>query len=212
MYMLPGIPRFGISLHKDLRLLEFVRTVLPEFDIICCQEVFYTLNNRKQQLIHLAQMAGFPYHATSSKPSLFFQSVTDSGLLTLSRFPIVKSEFEAYPYGVFSDSISRKGVLFTHIKIKDTDLLLFNTHMQASYISTDLEEVKASITSREVQFELLRDFINVKLDLFRDEHLREPSLVMLCGDLNVDSKRNSQLMQELKRDFEAKGTILELKD
>ena len=94
-------------------------------------------------------MAGFSYHAKSEKSGIFTQSVTDSGLMTISRFPIVESKFVSYPFGVFSDSISRKGVLYTHIKIKDRNLLLFNTHMQASYISTNLDEVKASISLRE---------------------------------------------------------------
>jgi sphingomyelin phosphodiesterase len=89
--------------------------------------------------------------------------MTDGGLVTISRFPILESEFRPYTIGVFSDSISNKGVLYTKIMIKDQYLHLFNTHMNASYFTTNLDEVQASIDTREEQIELLRDFINVKI-------------------------------------------------
>lgn len=95
-------------------------------------------------------MAGFAYSAKSQASGIYSGKNTDSGLLTMSRFPILESEFQPYTYGVFSDSVSNKGVLYTKILIKDMVLHLFNTHMQASYISTDLNEVKASVETREI--------------------------------------------------------------
>lgn len=47
MFLLPNIPQFGFNLYKDQRMMEFAKTILPQFDITCCQEVFYTLNARK---------------------------------------------------------------------------------------------------------------------------------------------------------------------
>lgn len=70
-------------------------------------------------MISIAQHSGFPYHAKSSLPGLFTGKMTDGGMLTLSRFPILESEFKPYTLGVFSDSISNKGVLYTKILIKD---------------------------------------------------------------------------------------------
>lgn len=148
MFLLPNIPQFGLNLYKEQRMLEFVKTVLPQFDIICCQEVFYTFNARKDQLINYAQLSGYPYSAKSPKPGLFSVKSTDAGLLTLSRFPIIQSEFRSYSNGVFSDSISDKGVLYTQIMIGSQIIHLFNTHMQASYISTNIQEIKASIDTR----------------------------------------------------------------
>jgi hypothetical protein len=65
MYMLPGLPEGKVKLHKDDRMKQFVIRVLPEFDIICCQETFYTVNARKETLNHYAQMSGFAYSAKS---------------------------------------------------------------------------------------------------------------------------------------------------
>ena len=36
MFMLPGLPEGKVKLHKDDRMKEFVRTVLPQFDVVCC--------------------------------------------------------------------------------------------------------------------------------------------------------------------------------
>lgn len=90
MYMLPGVPSSKMNLYKDLRLLEFARTILPKYDIVCCQEVFYTLNGRKEKLKDLAAVLGFTYSARSPRPKLFCRHLTDGGILTLSRFPIIE--------------------------------------------------------------------------------------------------------------------------
>ena len=182
MFLLPPPNLTGIKHHKDIRVLEFCRSFMQDYDIICFQETFTTLNTRKQMLIEIGEASGFSYHARCQPPSLFTGKLTDSGLLILSRFPIVESEFQSYGIGVFSDGISNKGVLFARIKVKDQYLNVFNTHLNASYVSTNLQELKSSLDVREQQLEQLRDFINVKIDQFG-----EKDLYILCGDLNVDS-------------------------
>jgi len=57
------------------------------------------------------------YHAFSDPPSFFSGYATDGGLVILSRFPIVESSFGPFPYGVLSDSLSYKGVLYAKILI-----------------------------------------------------------------------------------------------
>lgn len=57
------------------------------------------------------------YHAIGDSPSLFSGFATDGGLLTLSRFPIIETEFEPFAYGVVSDALSYKGVLYVKILI-----------------------------------------------------------------------------------------------
>ena len=61
MFCLPAIPRFGLSQHKNMRIEEFSRSILPKYDIHCLQEVFYLFNDRKERLSHIAQLAGFPF-------------------------------------------------------------------------------------------------------------------------------------------------------
>ena len=89
MFMRPPPVKTNHSDHKNARLRNYI-THLEKFDIICNQEVFTTLNSRKQQLIHHAKKAGFLYHAVPKTPAYFSRYYTDGGLLILSRFPIVE--------------------------------------------------------------------------------------------------------------------------
>ena len=111
----------------------------------------------------------------------------DSGLVTVSRFPIIESEFTAFKYGVFSDSYAMKGVLYSLVKIQGEYLMVFNTHLNASYFGTDFKALAASIQTRQMQLEHLRDFINLKLDYHLHFTGKVP-LVILLGDMNVDSR------------------------
>ena len=94
-------------------------------------------------------MAGLTHHAKSPKPLTFKGKVTDAGLLTISRFPIIESDFRSYGPGKFSDAIADKGVLFTKIKVRDEYLYLFNTHAQATYFSINTDELKETVDTRE---------------------------------------------------------------
>jgi hypothetical protein len=55
------------------------------------------------------------HYAVPDVPSFFSGYATDGGLLILSRFPIIEQEFCPYPYGVVSDALSYKGVLYAKI-------------------------------------------------------------------------------------------------
>ena len=68
--MLPGYPG-GANLYKELRLKKFINNILPNYDIVCCQETFGMLNDRKENLIYYAQLAGFPYHAKNPQAQMF---------------------------------------------------------------------------------------------------------------------------------------------
>ena len=139
MFMRPPPVKTNATDFKDARLDEFVKQ-FDNFDIICFQEVFTTLNTRKQRLISYAQKAGLIYHSVSDPPGLFSGYATDGGLLIVSRFPIVESDFDPYPYGVVSDALSYKGVQYAKILIHGKHVLhLFNTHTQASYFHDELE-------------------------------------------------------------------------
>jgi endonuclease/exonuclease/phosphatase family metal-dependent hydrolase len=181
IFLRPPLVKNNESDHKDSRLKEFIKQ-LPEFDIVCLQEMFGFLNKRKHKLIRCATKAGFLYYADSTSPSFFTSFVVDGGLLVLSRFPILASEFKPYPYGIFSDALSQKGVLYTKIQIKDEILHLFSTHTQASYFG---ENQKYPILTRADQFTMLRQFITTVLP---KNNYKDGELVLIVGDFNVDSR------------------------
>lgn len=195
--MLPGLPEFGNPLYKSDRLRYFTKNVLPNFDIVCCQEIFLLLNDRKQSVINYAHHSGFPFHARSVLPNMLHGFLPDGGLLTLSRFPILESEFKPFPYGVFSDSCANKGVLYTKIDVKGEILHLFNTHMQATYFSLDSNHAKASVETRELQVAMVRDFINQKVEAHARTN-KEPGLVLLAGDLNIDSSDSKVFLNRIR--------------
>jgi hypothetical protein len=69
---------------KDERLADFIK-ILENFDIICLQEMFGLLNDRKQELIKYANKAGLFFYCDSPSPSFFSKYLVDGGLLILSR-------------------------------------------------------------------------------------------------------------------------------
>ena len=56
------------------------------------------------------------------------KKLVDSGLLTLSRFRIVKKEFYEYKNYSGFDCVLKRGVLYTKQKVKDCYIHHFNTH------------------------------------------------------------------------------------
>jgi sphingomyelin phosphodiesterase len=79
------------------------------------------------------------YQAVSPSPGILSGYLIDGGLLTISRFPITEQRFQPFRFGVLSDTLAMKGVLYTRIELeKERTLHLFNTHLQASYADTEI--------------------------------------------------------------------------
>ena len=113
-------------------------------------------------------------------PSLFSGPFVDGGLVILSRFPIIEHDFEPYPYGVLSDGLSYKGILYAKILVRPGHVLhLFNTHTQASYFDSDLETFAKTFETRARQLEHLRAYIAWKTADARE------GLIIVAGDFNV---------------------------
>lgn len=75
-----------------------------------------------------AQKCGFIYFAESPEPrfgSLYF---VDSGLMIFSKFPVVRSEFKRFKFGLGSDSEAQRGVLFAEIQVADKKVQLYTCH------------------------------------------------------------------------------------
>ncbi len=80
-------------------------------------------------MLKKAVKKGLLHFADSPEPSFFSSQIVDGGLLTVSRHPILHSRFYDYSINVMADFISRKGVLYTQIKVGLQTLHLFNTHL-----------------------------------------------------------------------------------
>ena len=89
-----------------------------DYDIICLQECFDTFTHRQFDLIEKLEKAGFKYVNTSDKPGFCEPKMIDGGIVVMSKFPIVESNF--YDYGTMgqSDGLSKKGILYCRIQIE----------------------------------------------------------------------------------------------
>jgi len=174
----PMISTYGDD-YKNERLDEFAK-VMGNYNIICLQEIFLPFSSRRKTLIELARKFGFKYSTESPKPNFFSKFFCDGGLLVLSKFPIMYTEFRKYPEGIGPDYIVEKGVIYTKIKVHDKILHLFSTHTQASYSS----DPKYFLLHVE-QFFCLRKFM---IEMLKKNEYKKDDMTLIMGDFNVDSR------------------------
>jgi hypothetical protein len=123
--------------YKWERLTDFITHKLHEFDVICLQECFSTLNSRRNSLVKAAHRVGYSYAVASPPPDMFSFKCFDAGLLILSRFPIEETHFEEFTDSCHADSLSNKGILWAKIRmgpLVDDIFHIFNTHLQVTLL------------------------------------------------------------------------------
>ena len=182
--------------YKNERLKDFIE-FLPEFDIICFQEIFTTLTDRKHQMIREAAKTGFKYHVSSRPPSFLSEYITDAGLLILSRYEIVECDYYDYYLNISGDAPSNKGIIYSKIKINNRYLFLFNTHLQSTYFDESQSNINDTIQVRTKQTEELINFVYNKLLTFPRDEI-EKGLVLIVGDFNIDAHNNQFLREKYK--------------
>ena len=174
--------------YKDERLKDFIE-YLPDFDIICFQEMFTTFNDRKHRMIREGAKAGLKYYVSAKPPSFFSKCISDSGLLILSRYEIVENDLYDYFLNVSGDCVSNKGILYAKIKINNRYLFLFNTHLQSTYFDESQANINCTIQVRTRQTEELINFVYNKLLLIPRDQI-EKGCVLIVGDFNIDAHDN----------------------
>ena len=181
---------------KNERLKDFFE-FLREFDIICFQEIFTTLTDRKHQMIREAAKSGLKYHVSSRPPSFFSEYITDSGLLILSRYEILECDYYYYYLNISGDAPSNKGIIYAKININNRYLFLFNTHLQSTYFDESQSNINCTIQVRTKQTEELINFVYNKLMKIPREQI-EKGLVLIVGDFNIDAHNNQFLREKYK--------------
>lgn len=144
---------------KRKRLDYFLEHYLNSFDIVCLQEVFF----HKKRIIKAARKYGFLYFANST-----YRYPTDSGLLILSRFPLLNTRFTRFRRSCHSDRFANKGILSVDVWVNRSSFQLINTHTQAFY---NINDKKAFRTLGYQELQLVNEVNNF-------------GPVLLCGDLN----------------------------
>jgi endonuclease/exonuclease/phosphatase family metal-dependent hydrolase len=162
------------------------------YDLLVLQEVFssrfFPGGCRQERLVEKLRQAGYIYSTRSEPPSLrslFARGkYTDSGLLILSRFPIVESAFVKFEHSSGLDSGASKGALFAKVKFGARTLMVFNTHLQASHTSGDAKHSQIRL----LQLRALVRFIK------EHTHTSPGCPWVLAGDFNVDAISDTQVI------------------
>jgi len=90
-------------------------------------------------MIEYCKEEGLIYWSISPKPMnrRFFEwPITNGGLLTVSRYPIIDTQFIGFEHSASVDQSVWKGGLYTEILIDERNerkVHVFNTHLQAQY-------------------------------------------------------------------------------
>lgn len=174
---------------KDERLADFIK-ILDNFDVICLQEMFSSFCNRKQELIKYANKSGLFFYCEPPCPSFFSKYLVDSGLILLSRFPITEKEFCPYTYNILSDSLGQKGILYVKVKVGDTNLCLFSTHMQASYFDCSENQWNLAIQTRTDHTDELISYVSKVIQKkfnTEGEGIVHTHKFLILGDFNIDA-------------------------
>lgn len=175
-----------------------IKDAILHYDIVLFQELFPEYNNRRKELIEHAHNCHFKYVSVPPAPgwrSKMQGSLISSGLLTLSKFPVVITEFIEYKAKAGVDGLATKGVLYSKIKFPNHHHAhVFNTHTQATY-NVDYHPSNVSdhkqFMARLRQIQEYRDAVDLCLNnhsrLFKDGPSEFKDIVILAGDFNVNA-------------------------
>eukprot|EP00743_Colponemidia_sp_Colp-15_P002858 GILK01003092.1.p1 GENE.GILK01003092.1~~GILK01003092.1.p1 ORF type:complete len:377 (+),score=42.88 GILK01003092.1:75-1133(+) len=185
LYIQPPGVRSTSYTYKNQRIELFVEEFLPDFDVVCLQEVWKTilpsaLDYRQDWLMQLATTKGFTHAVKSQRSSLWSLKLVDGGLITLSKHPIVAHEW--YPFqddGMALERVCANGVLYTLINIHGTPIHIFNTHFQSDHVSRDRVEGLGSTSRQKQTSELLH---MIKRLTSCDDYP-----IFVVGDLNIEA-------------------------
>ena len=164
----PGINTNGDDFKYE-RLRDIIDKVIPEYDIVCLQELFDAFSDRKERFLDCVYQQGFHYSYSIDRNLLslpFFP--IDGGITIISRYPITRASCVYYNRGKHADALSQKGAIYCQIKINANLLDLYNTHLQS---------INKYQPIRRHQLNTFREFF------CQTHHLSIPAVV--CGDFNI---------------------------
>lgn len=158
IFMWPAYPY-----HDQNGRLERFLKLVKYYDVLVLQEMFSLLTTRQRRLLHQT----YPYAVIAKTPYWI-----DSGIVTISKYPIIATDYHIFTMGTYWEGLTPRQVLWTllpHVHI-------FNTHLQATHAG--MTHGRYSELVRAKQLEELVDFIHCKMN-------NNDLPALLCGDLNM---------------------------
>lgn len=202
---------FDISIldtHADERVQKMIPQLAAiEVDFFVFQEAFDSPARKKLKNGLIDHE--IPYKTSVLGRSIFFsERLTNSGLFTMSRIPIEKTDGIYYQdtfqthHGIEcfdSDCLADKGVLYTKVIKDDLPIHIFSTHTQAKTHKADEIPPLGSLL-RHAQYQRIKEFIDSK-------QIPQTEPVLIVGDMNVD-KANPKTRLEEYNEYLAMKEIL----
>ncbi len=171
----------GAGTRRRARRMTQLLLEIAEYDIVCLQEAFATGSKLVHSFIKHAKRRGFQYVATSRPPATFSMHLLDSGLLVLSRYPIMKQKLDPFGKSCGIDMIAEKSVQYVQVRLgRHQSIHIFHTHYQCG-------GEEGRYRDRQVQKSQIKQskhFIQKCIALHK-QPLDGP--VLFVGDLNVDA-------------------------
>jgi endonuclease/exonuclease/phosphatase family metal-dependent hydrolase len=173
-----------------------------KYDICCFQEAYpsFHWNQGRIWLIDFFSKNGYFYYYSSVKYSSFGlmnPHFIDSGLLTVSRFPIINSYFGEYTQSSSVDILSNKGFLHNVIKLpKGDNISIINTHLQASYTIDEWPGKGLNQDARLSQFDELFNYIS-----------KLTGCCILSGDFNITTDTENYIFSKACDSLKLKNRI-----
>jgi endonuclease/exonuclease/phosphatase family metal-dependent hydrolase len=147
-----------------------ISPLLNGYDLVILNEAFAF----KQTLL---SQTHYPHIILQKRKRIF--DVFDSGVMILSKWPVVKTEMEHYRKRERWDRLACKGVIFVRVQLPGSrEVDVYGTHMQAG--SSDAEQRSRDEQARHLVAFILR-------------HSGEDRRVVVGGDLNMGPARNPDL-------------------
>lgn len=198
VFMRPPLIKNNETDEKKRRLKKILEAT-KDYSILALQELFGTFSPRQRKFLEKAKQKGFIYYAKGPCHFRFpSKRIVDSGLVILSKFPILEKDFVEFKKSISSDSLAAKGCLYASIHISQNPFFkihLFNVHLQASYHDKKSEKKKA-------EFEKVRKTQLIQVKEFIDRKTKDDEFpILLVGDFNINGFRNSSQKEEDSEEY-----------
>lgn len=163
--------------ERSILLLERI----GKYDFICLQEAFQFGSSIATNFVNEANKKGFKYVVSCQNPPLCNKQIIDSGVIVLSKLPILETDCIRYVRSCDWDSFSAKGAVYAKIQVGVNKWIhVFASHLQSLYGRVEKEP-----------FEIILDQFD-QLSAFMADKVHDQFPVFLTGDLNIDASKGNE--------------------
>ena len=170
-------PPLGIS-NREQRAIQLAHCInYIDADVVVCQEMW---SNHVRNIFYTLVQEKYPYMYADNSWGKFLLGM-HSGLMLISKYPIVRSGIHHFEHYRGPEHFAKKGVLGVELQVGNFCVCVFTTHLQAGsggplFEWWDKNELPTNIISG-LEAREIRQFI---------DHFAGDIPCLLAGDFNID--------------------------